>query len=85
MKTRLLRRVAALVAYLLAAMLGAMLGGMFFYVAFFFPTWFMRADLLLLWGWFGTPIGVVGGTALFLATTQRSGAHLARRFERLLS
>jgi H+/Cl- antiporter ClcA len=80
-KSALLRTVATVSAYLVAAALGAAVGALFFYVVFFFPSWFMKEDILLLWGWVGTPMGIVGGVAIFLMVAKRLGNWLAQRLK----
>ena len=67
-----------ILAYGIAALLGVLAGGVFFYVVFSFPIWiYGKPDILIVWGWFGVPIGFLGGTALFLWITLRLGRRLS--------
>jgi|GEM_PF-6451006 len=81
MKNVLLTILGTTFAYLSAGALGIALGGVLFYVVFFFPSWFMDKDILLLWGWFGTPLGFVGGVAIFLTVLKHLGRYLAWRLK----
>ena len=80
MSNGILRVLGTTVCYGIAGALGIALGALFFYVVFFFPSWFTKEDILLLWGWIGTPVGFIGGVAIFLATTKRGGRYFAQRF-----
>ena len=80
MKNVISRILGTTVAYVIAGALGIALGALFFYVVFFFPSWFMKENVLLLWGWVGTPVGFIGGVAIFLAVMKRGGRYLAKRF-----
>ena len=79
-KNVIFRILGTTVAYGIAGALGIALGALFFYVVFFLPSWFMKEDILLLWGWVGTPVGLIGGVAIFLTATKRGGRYLAQRF-----
>ena len=69
----------SVLAYSLSAVLGACVGAAVFYVLFFFPTWIWNPDVMLLWGWFGTPLGVVAGLACFVRVTRVLGRKLVLR------
>jgi hypothetical protein len=63
-------------AYSLSGALGACVGAAVFYVLFFFPTWIWNPDVMLLWGWFGTPLGAVCGVICFVRITDVLGRKL---------
>ena len=57
-------------AFGIAAIIGAAIGCAFFYVVFSFPIWlYGKPDILIVWGWFGVPIGFAGGVFLFARVT----------------
>lgn len=62
LRDKVLRAGAAIVA----AAIGAACGLGVFLLVLFFPAFFTREDVMLLWGWFGTPLGLVFGFAAFL-------------------
>lgn len=66
-----------LLAYGTACLAGVVVRGAFFWVLFFWPSWCMEVDILLLWGWIGMPIGLVGAVACVLWGTGRLGRNLA--------
>jgi len=67
-----------ILAYGIAAFIGTILGCAFGYAFFWFPVWlYGKPDILIIWGWFGLPIGFVGGVALFTNVTIHLGRRLA--------
>jgi len=80
LKNVIFRILGTTVAYVIAGALGIALGALFFYLLFFLPSWFMKENVLLLWGWVGTPVGLFGGVAIFLTALKRGGRYLAQRF-----
>jgi hypothetical protein len=66
------------IGYLVAAAIGFAVGGAVFYVVFFFPSWFMGEDILLAWGWVGTPLGLLVGVASGVAAARRARRAMGR-------
>jgi hypothetical protein len=79
MKQNSRQAAVSFVVTLVAIMYGAAQAAGFFLGIFYFPLLFTTSDFLLLWGWIGTPLGLIFGAIAFVKGASSAESFLRKR------